>query len=747
MTKHSPPPSPENSKEVALRQALEERYLAYALSTITSRALPDVRDGLKPVHRRLLFAMRQLRLDPDQGFKKCARVVGDVIGRYHPHGDQAVYDALARLAQDFAVRYPLVEGQGNFGNIDGDGPAAMRYTEARLTEVAQLLLEGLDENAVDFNTTYDGEDSEPQVLAGCFPNLLANGASGIAVGMATSIPPHNAGELCAAALHLIKTPNARVETLLKYVPGPDFPTGGIIVDTQESIAEAYRTGRGSFRLRARWHVEEGARGAYSIIVTEVPYGVQKARLIERLAELVHTKKLTLVDDIRDESAEDVRLVIEPKSRSVAAETLMEQLFRQSELETRIPLNMNVLIGGRVPKVCNLAEVLQHFLGHQREVLQRISRFKLDRGEKRLEILEGYLIAYLNLDAVIKIVRGEDEPKPVLMKHFKLSEAQAEAILNMRLRSLRKLEEKEIRGEHAALTAECKNLKALLRSPEKQWQAIADKLKEVKERFGPGSGKNTSPPGARRTSFQDLPEAVEIAPETLIEREAFTIILSQKGWIRAFKGHMDDLKDIKFREGDAPGHVLYAETTDKILLFASNGRFYTLGADKLPSGRGNGEPVRLMLDLTESDEVVAMRNYEPGGKFLIAASSGHGFIVPADEVVASKRSGKQVMSMAANAQAKICALALGDWLAVIGDNRKLLLFKASEINEMTKGRGVLLQRYREGGLADACLFEGAKGLRDASGRTWELKELKDWQGARAQAGRLPPKGFSRQNKFG
>src|SRR5262245_36280207 len=609
-------------QDIALREALEERYLAYALSTIMNRALPDARDGLKPVHRRLLFAMRQLRLDPGATFKKSARVVGDVIGKFHPHGDVAVYDALVRLAQDFAQRYPLVDGQGNFGNVDGDNPAAMRYTEARLTEVARLLLEGINEDSIDFRPTYDGSEDEPLVLPGAFPNLLANGSQGIAVGMATAIPPHNAAELCDAALFLIDNPNARSKTLLKFVPGPDFPTGGVIVDSRESIAEAYTTGRGSFRVRARWRKEETGRGTYQIIVTEIPWMVQKGRLVERIAELINDKKLPLVADMRDESAEDIRIVIEPRARTVDPEILMESLFKLTELESRIPLNMNVLVKGRIPKVVGLAEALTEWLAHRREVLLRRSRYRLKQIEHRLEVLGGYLIAYLNLDEVIRIIRTEDEPKPVLIRRFKLTDVQAEAILNMRLRNLRKLEEIEIKKEDKDLRDERKTLKHLIGSETQQWKVVSDEIKKVRDTFGPKTAL-----GKRRTHFAEAPEHDEAAVEAaMIEREPITIVVSEKGWIRALRGHVTDLSGVAFKADDALKFAFPAETTSKILVFATNGRFYTIEGSKLPGGRGHGEPVRMFIDLEQDGDLVAAFTYVGGRKFLVGSAQGRGFVV-------------------------------------------------------------------------------------------------------------------------
>ena len=740
------PPRDGEVEDIALRDALEERYLQYALSTITGRALPDARDGLKPVHRRLLYAMQLLRLDPGAAFKKCARVVGDVIGKFHPHGDQSVYDALVRLAQDFAQRYPLVDGQGNFGNVDGDNPAAMRYTEARLTEVAHLLLDGIDEDAIDFRPTYDGSENEPVVLPGAFPNLLANGSQGIAVGMATAIPPHNVAELCDAALHLIGTPNARSRTLLKYVSGPDFPTGGVIVDPPEAIAEAYTTGRGSFRVRARWHKEDTGRGTYLIVITEVPWLVQKGRLVERLAELINEKKLPLVADVRDESAEDIKLVIEPRARTVDAELLMESLFKLTELESRIPLNMNVLVKGRIPRVLGLAEALTEWLTHRREVLLRRSNFRLKQIEHRLEVLGGYLVAYLNLDKVIKIIRNEDEPKPVLMKTFKLSDVQADAILNMRLRNLRKLEEMEIRQEDKALRTERKKLKDLIGSETEQWKRIADEVKEVRAKFGP-----KTPLGKRRTTFAQAPvHDLAAIEEALVEREPITVVVSEKGWIRTLRGTVSDLSGVAFKADDGPKFAFPAETTSKCLVFATNGRFYTLDAAKLPGGRGHGEPIRLFADLEQEADVVAVFRHQGGRKFLVASTEGRGFVVPEDECLANTRKGKQVLNVAMPDEARAIAVVEGELVAAIGDNRKMLVFPLEQVPEMTRGRGVRLQRYKDGGLSDVKAFKVEEGLSwtDAAGRAFSLtlKELADWRGNRADAGRLAPKGFPRSNSF-
>jgi topoisomerase-4 subunit A len=745
MGKRLIPPDKGTVEEVGLRDALEERYLAYALSTIMNRALPDARDGLKPVHRRILYGMRLLRLDPGQAFKKSAKVVGDVMGNFHPHGDQAIYDALVRLAQDFAQRYPLVDGQGNFGNIDGDNAAAMRYTEARLTEVARLLIDGIDEDAVDFRGTYDGTNEEPIVLPAAFPNLLANGSQGIAVGMATSIPPHNAAELCDAALFLIDNPKARSRTLLKYVKGPDFPTGGIIVDTPETIAEAYNTGRGSFRVRARWKQEDTGRGTYVIVISEIPWLVQKSRLVERLAELINEKKLPLVADVRDESAEDIRLVIEPRSRSVDAELMMESLFKLTELESRIPLNMNVLVKGRIPQVLGLAEALREWLDHRREVLLRRSRHRLAEIEHRLEVLGGYLIAYLNLDKVIKIIRNEDEPKPVLMKTFKLTDVQAEAILNMRLRNLRKLEEMEIRAEDKALREERTKLKALIGSPAQQWKTISGQIKEIREKFGPKTEI-----GKRRTTFGIAPAHDEAAiEEAMVVREPVTIVVSEKGWIRALRGHVADFSGVAFKADDALKFAFPTETTAKVMIFGSNGRFYTIEAAKLPGGRGHGEPVRLFIDLEDADVIAALA-YQGGRKFLVASYAGNGFVVAEDECLGTTRKGKQVLNLKAPDKARAMTTVDGELAAAIGENRKMVIFALNQAPEMGRGRGVRLQRYKEKGLSDVTTFKAEDGLswNDAAGRSFALptKELKDWRGNRADAGRIAPKGFPKNNKF-
>ncbi len=725
-----------------LSKALSERYLAYALSTITSRALPDARDGLKPVHRRLLHAMRILGLNPEAGFKKCARVVGDVIGKFHPHGDQSVYDALVRLAQDFAVRYPLVDGQGNFGNVDGDNPAAMRYTESRLTAIAQSLLDGLDEDAVDFRATYDGEDEEPIVLPAAIPNLLANGSNGIAVGMATSVPPHNLGELCAAAVALIGNPNIQDKTLFRLVKGPDFPTGGIIIDDPDSIAEAYRTGRGSFRVRARWFREETPKGGYHIVVDQVPFQVQKAKLIERIAALMDEKKLPLLEDIRDESAEDIRVVLVPKNRSIEPELLMEQLFRFTDLEARIPLNLNVLDKGVTPKVMSLREALTAFIDHRREVLARRSRFRLGKIADRLEVLEGYLAVYLNLDKVIRIIRTEDEPKPVLIKAFKLTERQAEAVLNMRLRSLRRLEETQIRSEHDALSKEQKELKKLVASERMQSDYMIADLKSLDEKFG-----NKTQLGKRRTQFAKAPDIDEdVSPEAFIEKEPVTVVCSQKLWLRTMKGHQESNAGVKYKEGDRARFWIHAQTTDKLMLFATDGRFYTLECSKLPGGRGLGEAIRTFIELPPEADIVAMFVYTEGRKLLLASTTGHGFVTSEDEAVAMTRSGKRIMSVGTGEEALCCIFVNGDSVATTGENHKLLIFPLAEVPELARGKGVRLQRYKDGNLNDATIFTWKEGLRDANNRTFTPSELKEWRGERAQAGRLVPKGFAKSGKF-
>ena len=730
-------------EEVNFSDALGERYLAYALSTITSRSLPDVRDGLKPVHRRLLFAMRQLRLEPQSGFKKCARVVGDVIGKYHPHGDVAVYDAMVRLAQDFAVRYPLVEGQGNFGNIDGDNAAAMRYTEARLTDYAIAMLEGIDEDAVGFRENYDGSEEEPVLLPASVPNLLCNGSAGIAVGMATNIPPHNLDEVSTALLHLLKFPNATNTKLVELVPGPDFPTGGVLVEGRDTVAEAYATGRGSFRLRARWEVEKLSHGQYQIVITEIPYQIQKGRLVEKLADLLNEKKLPLLGDLRDESAEDVRLILEPRNRTIEPEVLMEQMFRATDLETRVGLNMNVLDANMVPQVMNLRDVLRSFLEHREVVLVRRSTHRLGKIEHRLEVLEGYLIAYLNIDEVIRIIREEDEPKPVMMKKWKLTDVQAEAILNMRLRALRRLEEFAIRDEHASLTSEQKELKALLKNKKKREEVIADQIKDIRARFG----KKTAL-GARRTEIGDAPDDIVVPVDILIDKEPITVICSQKGWIRAAKGHLTEFGDLKYKDGDRGRFVFHAQTTDKILMFATNGRFYTLGGDRLPSGRGHGDPVRLMVDLPNDQDIVALFVHRPGEKVLVASSDGRGFVVSEDAVIAQTKNGKQALNVGKGVEAQACAPVSGDMVAVIGENRKIILFPLEELPEMTRGRGVKLQSYKDGGLCDVSTFTLKEGLSWKTGAGVRTEtDIKTYIGKRSQSGRVAMRGFPRNGRFG
>lgn len=729
--------------EKPLADALGERYLSYALSTIMSRSLPDVRDGLKPVHRRLLFAMSQLRLEPTTPPKKSARVVGDVIGKFHPHGDTSVYDALVRLAQDFSVRYPLVDGQGNFGNIDGDNAAAMRYTEARLTEVAKALLEGIDEDAVDFRPTYDGDGDEPAVLPANFPNLLANGSSGIAVGMATNIPPHNVGEICDALRHLIKHRDASIETLVGFMPGPDFPTGGLLVESRQNVIEAYRTGRGAFRLRARWEVEKLGQGTWQIVVTEMPYQVQKARLVEKIAELLLAKKLILLDDVRDESAEDVRLVLVPKNRNVDPEVLMASLFQATDLEIRFSMNMNVLGADHVPRVMNLREVLQAFLDHRHEVLVRRSTHRLKQIDHRLEVLGGYLAAYLNLDEVIRIIREEDEPKQELIRAFTLTDVQADAILNMRLRNLRKLEEMEIRREHEALTTEKNGLLELLGDETLRWKRIAEGVAEIKKKFGAGAL------GKRRTDVADAPTVIEVPLDALVEREPVTVICSAKGWIRTVRGHLTDAEaeDVKYKDGDERGFIERCETTDKLLVFASNGKFFTIGVDKLPRGRGFGEPVRLMIDLGNDVDIVDLFRHQPGRTLLVVSEDGRGFRVEEAEVLAQTRAGKQVLNLEDGKSARICQPVSGDTLAIIGNNRKMLVFPLEQVPVMSRGKGVQLQKYKDASVADVKTFTLAEGLSWKNGeRNFNVTDLTGWIGDRAGQGKMPPNGFPKNNRF-
>lgn len=799
------PNMPERDQAEPLRRAIGDRYLTYALSTIMHRALPDARDGLKPVHRRILYAMRRLRLSSTGGFLKSAKISGDTMGDFHPHGDAAIYDAMARLAQDFTIRYPLVDGQGNFGNIDGDNPAASRYTEARMTIMAEALLEGLDENSVDFRPNYDGRLMEPSVLPASYPNLLANGSSGIAVGMATNIPPHNIVELINASLHLIKSPNAVDDTLLQYVPGPDFPTGGVIVEPPENIATAYRTGRGSIRLRARWHIEDLGRGTWQVVVTEIPYQVQKSKLVERIAELIQTKKVPILADVRDESAEDIRMILEPKSKNVDPDVLMNMLFRNSDLEIRFSLNMNVLIDGVTPKVCSLKEVLRAFLDFRREVLIRRSKHRMAKIDNRLEVLEGLIVAFLNLDRVIDIIRYDDDPKAALMyedwskphqdtvvratderdyvsplagidvksldlredpeaiargvladdgtdgkvparfvgRSEGLSDVQAEAILNMRLRSLRRLEELELVKERDALMEERAGLEDLLDSEDLQWSRIGEELKEVKKKFGKGLDR-----GARLTSLAEAAEAEEVPLEAMIEREPITVVCSQMGWIRAMTGHIALDRELKFKDGDGPRFIFHAETTDRLLVFASTGRFYTVSAASLPGGRGMGEPLRLMVDLPNEAEIIDIFIHKPGRKLLVASSAGDGFIVPEDEVIAQTRSGKQVLNVRAPSRAMVCKPVDGDHVAVVGENRKVLVFALEELPEMGRGKGVRLQKYKDGGLSDARTFTLAEGLswQDPAGRTRTETALEEWTGKRAGTGRMAPRGFPRDNKF-
>ena len=726
-----------------MNEALSKRYLAYALSTITARALPDARDGLKPVHRRVLYSMAQLGLNPQGGHRKSATVVGEVIGKYHPHGDQSIYDAMVRLAQDFATRAPLVDGQGNFGNIDGDAPAAFRYTEAKLTPAAMLLLEGLDDDAVDFKETYDERNREPVVLASGFPNLLVNGSSGIAVGMATSIPPHNPSECIDAAIHLLDHPKASVDDLIKIVTGPDFPTGGVIVETKEGLREVYATGRGGVRVQARWFKEDLGRGMWRVIVTEIPYQVQKSKLMERLAELIETKKAPLLEDAMDESTEDVRIVLTPKSRTVEADVLMASLFRQCELETRFPVNMNVLDHG-VPKVMGLRELLSCYLDHRREVIVRRAKHRLGKIDHRLEVLDGLLKAYLNIDEVIRIIRTEDDPKSVMVKRFRLSEIQVEAILNMRLRALRKLEEIEIRREHKELAEEKREIEQLLGSTGRQWTEVKRQLKAAREIFDPGKKL-----GKRRSNFDVAKEIdTEAALEALIVKEPVTVVLSEKGWIRALKGHNQKLDDLKFKEGDELALSLECQTTDKVILMASGGRAFTIGADKLPGGRGHGEPIRLNLEVPESEHIIAMLIPEEKGRRIVASSKGYGFIVTDAELISSTRKGKIILNVGPKELTAVCVKVEGDLIASIGKNRKLVIFKTDELPEMTRGKGVKIQSFGDGGLLDLKTFAKADGLTwsDTAGRQQSAEDWKDWVGKRAQSGRLAPRGFNKNGKF-
>ena len=726
-----------------LSRAIGERYLQYALSTIMHRALPDARDGLKPVHRRILYAMRELKLAANSGFRKSAKISGDVMGNYHPHGDAAIYDAMARLAQDFNVRYPLVDGQGNFGNIDGDNPAASRYTEARLTKVSQSLMEGLSENAVDFQENYDGTLTEPIVFPASFPNLLANGSSGIAVGMATNIPPHNLDELINACIHLVKAPNARDETLMEYIPGPDFPTGGIIVEPYDNILDAYRTGRGSFRLRSKWIEEKLDRGQWQIVISEIPYQVQKSKLIEKIAELINNKKIPVLADVRDESTDEIRIILEPRTKMIDPSILMETLFKQTDLETRFSLNLNVLIDGRTPKVCSLKEVLNSFLHHQKDVLIRRSKFNLEKIDHRLEVLEGYIVAFLNLDRVIEIIRNEDDPKLTLITEFELSDTQAEAILNMRLRSLRKLEEIELRKEHEGLLIERANLEDLLNDETIQWKKISSQLRETQKLFG----KNNEN-GKRRSEFAEVIEFEEVPIEAMIEREPITIVCSEMSWIRAMKGHIDLKQELKFRDGDAGKFIFHAESTDKISIFATNGRFYTLSCNQLPGGRGMGEPLRLMLEIPNDVDIVDVFVTKENRKFLVASSKGDGFIISETETNAQTKNGKQILNLKDGAKAIVCKPLNGDHIACIGENRKMLIFPIADLPEMTRGKGVRMQKYKDGGLSDASTFNISSGLswKDPADRQRTETKLEDWISKRASSGRMAPRGFPRDNKF-
>ena len=732
-----------NTLSEPLRRAIGDRYLTYALSTIMHRALPDARDGLKPVHRRILYAMYRLKLVASGKFLKSAKISGDTMGDFHPHGDAAIYDAMARLAQDFSVRYPMVDGQGNFGNIDGDNPAAARYTEARMTAIAEAMLVGLEENAVDFQDNYDGRLTEPSVLPASFPNLLANGSTGIAVGMATNIPPHNIGELLDASIHLIKAPNARDETLMDFVPGPDFPTGGILVEPRESLLETYRTGRGPMRLRSKWEIEDLSRGLWQIVITEIPYQVQKSKLIEKIAELIQLKKLPILADVRDESAEDIRLVLEPRAKTVDPTVLMETLFRMSDLEVRFNLNLNTLIDGRTPKVCSMKEVLRAFIDHKRDVLLRRSKHRMDKIDHRLEVLEGYIVAFLNLDRVIEIIRNEDEPKKIMMNEFSLSDVQVEAILNMRLRSLRKLEEIELRTELDSLQLERADLDDLLGSEKMQWDRIINELRDTRKLFGKNSDG-----GARRTELADAPDFEEVPIEAMIEKEPITIVCSAMGWVRAMKGHVDLTQELKYKDGDEKRFVFHAETTDKLLMFGGNGRFYTMSCSELPGGRGMGEPIRLIVDLPNDANMIELFIHQPDRKLLLASSAGDGFVVQESDIVAQTRTGKQVLNVKNDITALICKPVAGDYVATVGQNRKVLIFPIDELPIMSRGKGVRMQKYKDGGLNDATTFNLIDGLSwlDPAGRRRIESELADWVGKRAGAGRMAPRGFPRENKF-
>lgn len=732
-----------NIEDVDFGDAISERYLSYALSTIMSRSLPDVRDGLKPVHRRLLYAMMKLKLDPNSGYKKCARVVGDVIGKYHPHGDTAVYDTLVRLAQEFSLRYPLVDGQGNFGSVDGDNAAAMRYTESRMTEICTLLMEDIDKDTVDFRPTYDDSDTEPVLMPAQFPNLLANGTEGIAVGMATSIPPHNLHELCDALIYLIDNQkSATCADIMQFIKGPDFPTGGIIVDSLEGISHAYATGRGSFRVRAKWEKESFSHGLYQIVVTEIPYQVQKSKLIEKIAELFKEKKIPLVGNIRDESAESIRIVIEPKGRNCCPEMIMESLFKQTPLESRVYLNMNVLSSKGVPQVMNIVEVLQEFISHRREIITRRTKFRIGKIEDRLEILQALKIAYLNIDEVIRIIREEDEPKRELIAKFKINDVQAEAILNIRLRALRKLEEEQINAEHEELIKEHEQLSKILDSSQQLWKVVKHELKDIQKRFGKGTEL-----GERKTIFEEVEGVAPIIDiSAFIEKEPITVICSKMGWIRSMKGHNLDLSGVKYKDGDSQSHVIETYTTDNILVCSTAGKFFTILADNIARGKGHGESIRLMLDI-ENHDVVNIFVYKKGQKLLLASSGGKGFIVSSDDLVASTKNGKQVLNLNKDNKCIVCTPVEGDMVAVIGTNRKLVVFGIDELPEMKRGQGVALQKYRDAKLGDAKTFDSNEGLSWNLGTKTRLeKDIMSWRAKRGSVGKIPPVGFPKDNKF-
>lgn len=729
-----------------LSDAISERYLAYAMSTIVSRSLPDVRDGLKPVHRRILYGMRQLKLDPKSGYKKCARVVGDVMGKYHPHGDASIYDAMVRLAQNFSVRYPLVMGQGNFGNIDGDSAAAMRYTEAKLSDAALAIMDGLDEDSVDFMDTYSGEEQEPVVMPALFPNLLLNGANGIAVGMATNIPPHNVLEVCDAIVALIKKPDMSVADLVEYIKAPDFPTGGIINQSKQSIIDAYESGRGNFRVRARWEREDLSYGNYQIVIREIPYGVQKSKLIERIADLMEQGKLPSVGDIRDESTEEIRVVIEPKSRVMDAKLIMAQLYSLTELEVKFALNMNVLDKTCVPRVMSLKEVLEAYIEHQVNVLTRRTDFRLRNIAHRLEILEGYLIAYLNLDRVVHIIREYDDAKSRLMEEFKLSDLQAESILNMKLRSLRKLEEMQIRTEADNLKKEQAELNLLISDDEHKRRRVIEQVKNMRAVFA--KDKKLS---ARLTEVNEVVEDVVVPVDAFIVKEPITIILSSKGWIKSVKNHVDLKSGFAFKDGDSLDVAIHAYTNDKILFAMDNGQFFTLDANRIPSGRGYGDPVRLMIDIPVDAKLVRMFVAMPDEYLLLATKFGYGFRVKVQDCIAQTKGGKQIMNVSdGDRLVKVFYISKGDDLvAVVGDNRKLLIFDLEELPIFTRGKGVILQKYKEPKtfLSDVKTFVGTNGLGWQNGaRNFKVEDVRMWEGKRASVGHMPPDGFPKSNKF-